>query len=894
MLGHKVLVLTNVPKSGQAFDRNVFRELKWSPEDVSNQTVPDNTELYSDVQLEVSGTFRYKFSMDGSSDSISGSGYFIVDPDLFFDDGTRLPMNAIQCQTILSKCLGSFDGWKLRLQATKDAGYNMVHFTPVQELGSSNSAYSISNQLKLNPSFGDVDFDQLKTFIQFLNKNWSILSITDVVLNHTANETPWLKTNPEVGYNMKNCPHLRPAFLFDRILHHLTLDIVNGRWESRGLSLVQTEHDLFLIRQILLNEYLPSIKIEQLFQVDVDSCLVEFENLHRNQKQLVQEPVKLEVNQDPEYRRLASKIDLNSVTFCTDSKLNSCDSNQKETSEETVPIPEQNRKKVIEGVKEQNRKKVREAIEGVNERVKGEIRAHLEAGVENVIRAIRYERLDDSGPKVTKLSISSPLVAPYFTFDIHDTDLKREEEVMYGDTGAQFMAHNGWVMDYDPLCNFAAPGSNVYLRRELIAWSDSVKLRFGSKPEDCPFLWNLMREYVEKTAQVFDGIRLDNCHSTPLQVAEYLIDAGRKVKPNLYVIAELFTSSEHLDNIFVNRLGINSLIRESMSCHDAHELGRLVHRFGGDPVGAFAQSSLRPLNPSMAHAVFFDVTHDNESMIEKRSAYDPLPSAAVIAMSVSATGSNRGFDQLVPHHIHVVNESRLYSTSTKNMGIISAKKLLNDLHSKLALQGYSELFVDQVDQNVLAITRHNPVTHKSVVLIARTSFWKESSLITGFIRSIPIAGRINQILLEGKMVGNADGFVRDPEVINGIPDFVSDVRTNFSVEKSAFISITKSAGINHLKFDKFTPSSVIAFDVQLDDDHQNAVDSLKAVSREEVKKIIQSFNLSDLNYSLFRIDREERDEFPDCGTYGIPGFTDFVYCGLAGMKKIFLDGKSSE
>ena len=61
---------------------------------------------------------------------------------------------------------------------------------------------------------------------------------------------------------------------------------------------------------------------------------------------------------------------------------------------------------------------------------------------------------------------------------------------------------------------------------------------------------------------VSDGFRLDNTHSTPIHVAEYMLNQARSKNKNLFIMAELFTSNDELDGLFCRRLNINAMVRE--------------------------------------------------------------------------------------------------------------------------------------------------------------------------------------------------------------------------------------------------------------------------------------------------------------------------------------------
>jgi glycogen debranching enzyme len=239
-------------------------------------------------------------------------------------------------------------------------------------------------------------------------------------------------------------------------------------------------------------------------------------------------------------------------------------------------------------------------VDVLNVELYAEANDDKKAALEGIRNRVKYTRLDDHGPKLGEISAKyvvmdilvrsrmcsnlhhsrNPLVESYFT------RLPQNEQTAKYDKSALSLANNGWIWDANPLQNFAELPSKAYLRREVIVWGDCVKLRYGSGPQDNPWLWQYMEKYVQELASMFDGFRIDNCHSTPLHVGVALLDAARAVNPNLYVCAELFTGSEETDLYFVSRLGINSLIREAMNGHDPKEFSRLLYRYGlGKPIG---------------------------------------------------------------------------------------------------------------------------------------------------------------------------------------------------------------------------------------------------------------------------------------------------------------------
>lgn len=150
--------------------------------------------------------------------------------------GERLPLDAIMCQTVLAKCLGPLPRWEDTLRVARESGYNMIHFTPVQvptrppsdsvdggrvddgialaqELGASDSSYSIANQLRLNPRFGephgaggerrDATFADVENIVAKMRNEWHVSTSPPAINARTARASALTDMRPADAVHLR-------------------------------------------------------------------------------------------------------------------------------------------------------------------------------------------------------------------------------------------------------------------------------------------------------------------------------------------------------------------------------------------------------------------------------------------------------------------------------------------------------------------------------------------------------------------------------------------------------------------------------------------------------------------------------------------------------------------
>ncbi|KAL8448053.1 hypothetical protein Emed_004052 [Eimeria media] len=647
--------------------------------------------------------------ISGETEKEESHSTIIVEPVLCIN-GENLGAEALSVQTVLSRCLGDVKHWWRMFQHTKDMGYNMVHFTPLQATGESGSCY---RQLEVDPFFfgdeGEASGSKSKAkpeglkavadAVEMLEHELGILSATDIVLNHTASNTEWIREHPEAGYNLENAPHLRGAFALDSALQAFSLSLAEGNLQQRfGCGAhINNEEDLRRVMHALEEVVLKPFHFEAWFKFDVGPVLASWR----------QEICKPNAGKQQAHLQYNTAEQRKARLF----HMALCHSGVSRDRPVEVPIPFLCA--LYPAIHFES--EVCAALEETKERLVNAARdAHANARMA-IEGLVRYERLVCRRGPIGRDHWSA-LTPRYFTVVEAKGSSSSDKQKTSGEAAAQAaaksevvaLANNGWVMNWDATKDFAAPGSLVYLRRELVVWSDCIKLRYGSCPEDSPFLWDLMSRYCRNTAEVFHAVRLDNCHSTPLHVAEHMLRECRRVRPDLWVYAELFTGKQETDLQFERHLGLNALIREAMQTANAGDLVWQLKQFGGreavgslDPRPAFLQlpsasaaaaaaatikpaaaqaaggaaaaasplaglperfrgSAVRPLQAQLCPALFYDCTHDNEPPSQKFSTAAALPLAALAAAAAAACGSTRGTDELIPYTLSVVHERRLY------------------------------------------------------------------------------------------------------------------------------------------------------------------------------------------------------------------------------------------
>ncbi|KAJ5115314.1 hypothetical protein NUU61_001073 [Penicillium alfredii] len=896
----------NIPEEGKPFDRHAFREFRLQPN--------FNQNIEVDIPVTSAGAFAFyttfsplpEFSVAAvptPEPTRTPTHYIDVSPSLTLR-GNELPLTALSIFSVISKFMGQYPAdWDKHLHGISQRHYNMVHFTPLMQRGSSNSPYSIFDQLSFDAALFPNGEEDVSSLVSRMEKDYGLLTLTDVVWNHTANNSKWLEEHPESGYSVDTAPWLEAALDLDTALLKFSDDL-----QSLGLPTeFKTVEDLVTVMNALRKQVINGIRLWEFYALDVkrdtkhildawtngkdDRTSIEHVDLQDLKKGTPkQQAAFIREHAIPTSKQVLGRFE-RSIDPTIGAGILTVLFGDYDQASSDLPGIESCLSKLLDEV---------------NLPFYKEYDADVAEIMDQLFNRVKYLRIDDHGPKMGPVTKGNPLIETYFT------RLPLNEVTRNHNPKALALVNNGWIWNADAMRDNAGPDSRAYLRREVIVWGDCVKLRYGSSPSDSPFLWDFMTRYTRLMAKYFSGFRIDNCHSTPLVVAEYLLDAARKVRPDLTVFAELFTGSEEADYVFVKRLGINALIREAMQAWSTAELSRLVHRHGGSPIGSFdvdlpsagsshaiasakdgnADGKITHIRPCPVSALFMDCTHDNEVPAQKRDARDTLPNAALVAMCDSATGSVMGYDEVYPKLVDLVHETRRYSSEISGSddlhigsgegGIGGVKKLLNKLHTMMGVEGYDETHIHH-DGEFITVHRVHPKTRKGIFLIAHTAFPGNDN--GGIMDPTHIAGtrarHLGSWLLEVDADdGTKEKVLSDDKHLKGLPSRTRSLESIKIEENGNDVTISV--------LDTFAPGSIALFETSIPG--AKHADGLDNYIKSGVDEAFSELSLIDLNFVLYRCEAEERD-FSDGndGVYSIPNHGPLIYAGLQGWWSVLED-----
>ena len=208
-----------------------------------------STSIIYEIKLEHTGSIQFFFIYEKNTKHTTPF-YITVLPRVTIG-GKKIDLDNIQLQTILSKSLGKIDEFEKYFKEASRLKYNFVHFTPIQQLGISESLYCLRDNTKINNIFFNEDNlpeeQKLKLMKEQLDKGrdiYGIGSLVDIVLNHASDNSEWLGQHPECGYNLENTPWLNCAYEFDRVLQQYSNNFCECKTSRRFQPYVNNENEL--------------------------------------------------------------------------------------------------------------------------------------------------------------------------------------------------------------------------------------------------------------------------------------------------------------------------------------------------------------------------------------------------------------------------------------------------------------------------------------------------------------------------------------------------------------------------------------------------------------------------------------------------------------------------